>query len=386
MRCDHCGKLKRKFNFNSIPKNYKNYRTGGTTHKYNIVCPECNRQHYARCHACGYRQVKEQFVEINLGRGGPHQTVSICSHCNENHKCTCYQCQEQSWDFVGENLGNSDDPIHFCAKCSELRRPIQDHQYKPTVQHFHAGSKEGKVTKNALHFGFELEVEQYYSSVGRTAMAEMVKDRFTTDYVYIVHDGSIDNGIEVVSHPFTWEEYKENIDKWNDLLLFMRSKQWKADRPKVGFHVHMTKAAFTTFHLFKFLRFFYKKSNRKFILDIAGRAPTYHSVFSEEDRSNIVANAKDKANRDASHYNAVNLNNSDTIEIRMFKGTLEPVLFNKNIEFLHAVFEYTKNHNPASMTAEQFIKYVYNHRRKYPCLWDYLLNTKGIREESKLCV
>jgi hypothetical protein len=374
--CGHCKKTKRSNGFSRVFLNRASSRlsphelVAGKTHL--DVCRVCDNDYYASCRRCGYRGPKEHYININNGRGpdGEERIIWACGVCADENRTRCHQCGKEAYTFVGETIARE---VHFCLECSEMRRPIQEYYYKPSITHFHRGSKEGKVTNKALHFGFELEVERHYSHIGRRSMATLIKDRFTTKYVYVVHDGSIDEGIEIVSHPFTWSEYRENIGRWDDLLLFLRSKAWKANRPKVGFHVHMTKDAFTSFHLFKFLRFFYNKTNYELITKIAQRHPTSYSVFSEEDRKNVVANAKNKQNRDNTHYNAINLNNDYTVEVRMFRGTLEPLLFHKNIEFLHAAFHYTRDKEPSIVIdPAQFLFYAQEHAKKYPCLSEFL--------------
>jgi len=373
-KCEHCNTWKRTQDFIKIHKDYEQYRDAERSSEVLPICTECYKKECKRCGVCGYMQTSDQFTVFSY----PPGNIIACINCCETSKVMCCACGKDSYTFL--DITNISDRC-YCIECSEIRRPIHDHTYKPFIQHFHRGRKEGKVSNSALHFGFELEIERYNSMLGRTAMAEIIKDKSGTNYVYIVHDGSIDEGIEVVSHPFTWGEYKENINRWTDLLLFIRAKEWKANRPKAGFHVHMTKVAFATFHLFKFLKFFYREHNRGFICAVAQRNPTSFSVFSPEDRDNIVANAKDKANRSDDHYSAVNLNNKDTVEVRIFRGTLEPLYFHKNIEFLHAVFKYTRDHSPKQMEYVSFINYVQQHRKLYPCLWEFLTNDVGIKTD-----
>ena len=61
----------------------------------------------------------------------------------------------------------------------------------------------------------------------------------------------------------------------------------------------------------------------------------------KEDFDEAVLVAKDKKNRKADHYATINLNSTNgreaakTIEFRMFQGTLEPLFFHKNLEFVY---------------------------------------------------
>ena len=57
--------------------------------------------------------------------------------------------------------------------------------------------------------------------------------------------------------------------------------------------------------------------------------------------SSLIYKAK-KKDGNSERYVAINLKNSQTIEIRIFRGTLNFNSFMKNIEFAHALFMYTK--------------------------------------------
>lgn len=357
-RCVSCGLLKRDGKFHTVGKRKR-------------VCDQCYLENYFRCRECGLGIHKDKKIIVFYKRSGFHE---VCKHCSDTSKVKCQECGKESYSFVGENLyDHENNKVHFCAECTEKRTAIQDHNYLPMVRHFHKGIKEGKVTDKGLYFGFELEVENQYSYINRAAMAVLVKEKYGSAYIYVMGDATLEDGIEIVSYPFTWDKYKESIDKWNDLLLYLRSKNWKANTKKVGFHVHMTKAAFTTFHLFKFLKFFYQEHNRNFICTIAQREPEMYWGFGEA--NNVVVNAKDKNNRNqADHYHVVNLNKKDTIEIRMFKGTLEPLYFNKNIEFLHAIFKYSRDYGPNMMKYDHFVPYLQKCYKQYPCLWEFLTN------------
>jgi hypothetical protein len=212
-------------------------------------------------------------------------------------------------------------------------------------------------------------------------MAVLVKERFGPQNVYVVHDGSIQDGIEIVSHPFSWQSYKKTREQWDDLLNYVKSKGWSGEGKRCGFHVHMTKNAFQPFQLYKFLKFFYEEKNKPFVYVMAGRKATSYSIISKKDVENLPKVAKNKKNEPAegSHYHAVNLNNHDTVEVRLFKGLTEPFEFHKNIEFLMALFEFSRDHKPTQMNGKKFTKYATAHAKRFPCLVEWLIANGQIK-------
>jgi hypothetical protein len=247
-----------------------------------------------------------------------------------------------------------------------------------------------KRRNDTLHYGIELEVEdmgiyskergRYVHLMNREEMARRALDFMGREDVYVVHDGSLNHspegGIEIVSHPMTWEYYRENIDRWDELLINLRAWGGQAFRPgTAGLHYHMTKGAFSTFQLYKFTGFFYKKSAQNFVTAIAHRHGHHrYARFNGRDMEakGLKYIAKRKKNASGDRYSAVNLTNPHTVELRMFKGSLEPLWFHKNMEFLHALFEYSRDATPVQMTATKFADYVLDNAGRFKCLVEFM--------------
>jgi hypothetical protein len=114
-------------------------------------------------------------------------------------------------------------------------------------------------------------------------------------------------------------------------------------------HIHISKANFTTWHLYRFLKFFVE--NKEFIVSISQRKieklQKWANIEDEND-SSLIYKAKKKDGNDK-RYVAINLQNKATIEIRIFRGTLNSNSFMKNIEFAHSLFMYTKENKDISL-------------------------------------
>jgi hypothetical protein len=92
--------------------------------------------------------------------------------------------------------------------------------------------------------------------------------------------------------------------------------------------------------------------------------------------------------RGGDRYNAVNLQNLHTVEIRMFKGSLKPERVRSGIQFCHAAIEYTREirsgNNAATMLRpEEFCSWV-RKQGKYPDLVLYLPEfTVNVNEDNE---
>ena len=405
--CTHCGKL--------------TYKNKNREYQGGQLCLTCMKN-YKKCHYCdtliNLRADRVIQVRFDLGK-----LIDVCQMCYreqklEDHKCCA--CSVYAKDIT--NLKkvirrrNNDDELvaykyckrcsgglkkclsfgcnelcfsgHiFCEACDGERKGLHTHDYKPIRRVFNYSSNEKNIDiESSLFFGFELETEIKDSFIDREAMAHLVKEIVGKDCVYCMTDGSLANGIEIASFPFTWDWYKKvGKDKWTELLLFLKDKGWRGDRPgeghnnPVGFHVHTTKAAWSKLQIYKLIQFMYNPINRGFVSMAAGRPPMTFCRISTKDWDYSIMLAKNKKNVSENHYNMINLNKKSdttkggkTIEFRMFKGSLEPLIVHKNLEFIQAIFCFTRDYTKKEMFVENFIEYIFSNKKEYPCLSEFI--------------
>ena len=202
-------------------------------------------------------------------------------------------------------------------------------------------------------------------------------------FVYAKHDGTIEYGFEVVSHPATWNWLKQNYRKWENILNLRKVGFKSFDTVTCGMHIHLSKNAFSSLHLYKILKFFYE--NKDFILGISQRhidnLHRYATLSTQDSNDRLVLKARYKTQREDKHT-AINLLNEPTMEIRIFRGTLNPASFWKNLEFIKATIEWTRNISYQSITVSNFISYVKKHRKDYVNLYNFIhRNRKNLQNQ-----
>jgi hypothetical protein len=359
-------------------RTYRQNDTGGHV----PVCRKCAHEKMLPCHVCDMQEYKTHSVELRGSRdeAGDFVIYNICRYCYEAGKETCSLCNVP----VHKSVAVRKHEYFYCPVCAEESGGIQEFSYKPLKPRFRKGKKEGKVTRKAFHMGFELEVAPHHSFIEPEAMVHMVKDHVGRKKLYAMQDGSINQGagctgMELASHPFTWEHYKDKgVNDWTKMCLFLRKHGWKATYPGLGIHIHTTKAAWGTHQIYKLLKFV--NDNRMFVQEIAQRGETQYCSYDYFGAVEQKRVAKEKLNRQEHHYNAINLNNGDTgtaaktIEFRMFQATLEPLFFHKNIEFPYAAWQFTAANSVKEMVERDFRCFLDEHRREFPCLYHFLNN------------
>lgn len=268
-----------------------------------------------------------------------------------------------------------------CVRCDErgsfelsYGSVIQNYSYKPRPKFMYPGGvRLNDVPHNALFLGAEIELEARNGYAHQLeAMAVETRD-IVSGQAYLKHDGSLSNGFEVVTHPGTIEWWQEEDNKVLLSLANLTGRCRSFHSSNCGMHIHMSKGAFTSFHLMRFLHFIY--NNQQFVEFIAQRRSTGYARFNLSDKRAVVKNAKTKYGS-SGRFVAVNLENAETIELRVFKGNLEPFRVLKNIEFAHALYMYTK---PSIENGDEVLEGLDDNRPEEVTLYTKDLTTRGFK-------
>ena len=371
-----------------------------TSYDSSIVCSDCCMI-CERCDDVG--TTNDSFYEID-GR------VMWCESCTENRAYYCESCSEynsQGNNYITDRQeswceGCTQD-VYYCEDCDEWNadgcdscsdstddegnRIIHDYSYRPDAI-FHSTDKEER-----LFFGLEIEVEARNSLADASRYAHSLE---ALDLAYLKHDGSLNCGFEVVTHPMSHDFFKNQASEFFDVIEGLRTqhrvKSW--DTSTCGLHIHISRTGFSSgSHMHRFLNLIY--SNQEFYSTLAGRSSTQWAKFDdiyrreykrdreghiiEDDHgfgiSETVRSFKHKLGygRGSDRYSAVNTLNSETLEMRIFRGTVNGETIKAQIDLAHASVEYTRTIRAndvinGALTADSFMWYIFQHEELYPQL------------------
>lgn len=334
------------------------------------LCENCYNDNHSTCERCEDIIHDDECQSVDCSRG----SQTWCNNCIDNHASECNDCGDMCDEYTmnqtynGRNICNShiDDYMHcddcgnlvhydsadesgdntYCPSCSEMNRSkiIKSYGYKPIPKFFGKGD---------LFFGIELEVEKHESNIDRSEMAQSIEN----DIWYFKSDGSLTNGFEIVTQPISPDYINENRQIFSESLTKLSKAGYKSyEAETCGMHIHLSKKAFGTWHLYRFMKFFI--DNKNFIVSISQRKmeqlDRWATIENESD-GNLVYKAKNKSGN-SKRYLAINLQNDDTVEIRVFRGTLKISSFFKNIEFALALFNFSRDEK--DMTIDGFKDYI----------------------------
>src|ERR1039458_407034 len=173
------------------------------------------------------------------------------------------------------------------------------------------------------YFGVELEVE---STLDMLVPSAKQTGEIFDDFAIIKRDGSLRCGFEICTRPAS---FKEHCAQWK--RFFAASGQIPIQiMDSCGLHVHCSRRGLSDLTVAKIVCFINAYHNRRFIRCIAGRSENNYAQIKKKKLTNASVWTGDR-------YEAVNIGRCETIEFRMFRGTLDEATFFKALEFCDAM-------------------------------------------------
>lgn len=277
-----------------------------------LYCLDCFTDLTAICDDCGQRFFTNEVHQ--------EQDLTLCYSCRDGYSYCCGCGRLVPDDEL--NYLDDYDREGYCNSCYEARSPsqgIESYYYKPEPIFYGKGPR---------YFGMELEIDEGGESDSR-ANRLMEIGNHDQPHIYIKHDGSLDDGMEIVTHPMTLD-YHMNEMPWDAVLTEAIHMGYLSHKScTAGLHIHVNRSAFgdnqweqeeviarilffVENHWNELLRF-----SRRTLDQMEQWASRYGR---KDDPKAVLDNAKKNHYQ---RYKCVNLTNRSTIEFRMFRGTLK---------------------------------------------------------------
>ena len=281
------------------------------------LCPSCAEERTTLCTRCGERI-------YNDDNAGDDQTP-LCQSCYDRSYTSCDRCGRViSLDDAYYEETDEDEDYPLCYDChirSASGTMIHDYYYKPEPIFYGEGPR---------YYGVELELDEGGKISSNAASILETAQQNGADTLYCKHDGSLNDGFELVTHPMTLEYHQQKMP-WRAILQECVEQGYLSHQARTcGLHIHVSRRAFGTTEeqqdtcIARILYFFEKhweellKFSRRTQRQLERWAARYG--FKEQPME-ILDHAKKGYH--GGRYTCVNLQNRDTIEFRMFRGTLK---------------------------------------------------------------
>lgn len=337
--CDNCGE---------VLSSYDAVRVNPNTRCEEWWCSDCADSRAYRCRDC-----EDYFTPAFISLTG-NDDDCVCDRCVSNGNYVgCGDCG----DIIPMDDAFYRDGEWYCDSCDpgededeDVAEGPQPYNYKPYPVF---NRRKGEAEDTTLTFGVELEVDR-----GDSAGELCSELKELNQPIYMKHDGSLGSeGVEIVTHPCSLAYHAYQL-RWAAIAKTCISHGYRShDTTTCGLHIHVGRRQMganeaernrTAGNLVLLTNALWDKlvpftrrnidrleqwASKNYLPDMAG--------MSDDD---MTRNALYTVT--GGRYQAVNLNNSETVEFRIFRGTLKRESLLAAIQLVSNMTRYAMTHTP----------------------------------------
>lgn len=339
-----------------------------------LVCEDCLCDKYTTCDDCGEYVRREDIYETFDGN-------YICEDCLCNGYAVCDDCGEI---YPIDDLYDRDGFL-YCSDCLGCH-VIMDYHDFDDWHNYKVNSAD-----NGLLKGFELEIDTNDCYADRIGCADDIRD-VVGQFCVFERDGSLSNdGIEVISNPFTTSWLYENLDMIKDMLKVINNNGY-SNCGDTGLHIHANREQLTQGttlsedevidNILLIMETFQDE-----LIDFSRRS--YSSLnewssFLTSDNEDVNLNMIKCRKSDCRRYRALNLCNDDTVEFRLFNSTTDLKELVASIELVDRLIELAKSNNLDGLTWSTICDYGMFLKEYADLDYDTVLNIKKVNLISEM--
>lgn len=358
----------------------------------NLYCDECYKKYMHKCKHCG-KMFFRRWERCD-GDGNP---ILACDECIESHYHHC-GCCGRYYPKDSEEISLYVDE-YFCDRCKN--RMMSDIDREVIGYHCFNGSKykigrrkmSDEKGNGLLYYGVELETEHcHFDDVDVSSWLE------DGNLIHAESDGSLDDdtGVEWITLPCTLKYHRDEFNWKGFCRELVREGVRSHNTTTCGLHVHVNRDGLTPSVISK-MDFLINRMKMLGII-LARRNKFYSADYRESKKlewnigywNNIQQGLLDNIrHRDPyrnpetgcnlSHdnrYRAVNTTNQYTVEVRIFRGTLNPETIIATLEYVDAIIAFAKQAKHMlfkkgvsnAVLCHEFISFLYEHPKEWPSL------------------
>ena len=163
-----------------------------------MLCENCLSNETTICDHCGGRTWNEDTESDD--------NLTICRHCYEDFYCNCMDCHilihvDRAY-YTDDDDDYRDSP--YCYQCigrhEDSSSFIKSYNYKPSPVFYGEG----------VFYGVELELDEGGESSCNAEKILNIANK-EDELIYCKHDGSFNDGFEIVTHPMSLVYHQNNM-------------------------------------------------------------------------------------------------------------------------------------------------------------------------------
>lgn len=264
-------------------------------------------------------------------------------------------------------------------------------------------------SKEPIYLG--IEVEAVSNGLWRTKekFNKTIKDIADSEFgnhAVMKRDGSLhdDFGLEIVTIPATLAYHKKMFEEHFFGKNAFNSRLQATE--SCGIHVHLSKKCFTPITLGRFIAFINSVENQSFINDMSNRGANVYCVRAKNKGRNLMGidqsvsigikgcidgkpkrglSFREAPRADITRRVSVNLDNANTVEVRIFKSSVSQNNVLRKVEFCESLLKFVRVHSNQQMTMFDYINFILDkqNKRDYPYIVRWLASKNYIAHDWK---
>ena len=307
-----------------------------------IWCDACIDENTVTCDRCGERIIIDDSVQDD--------DTTLCQSCYEDyyHRCEC--CNR----IIHDDYVNWNGDSPYCDRCYDnLSTEIEEYSYKPEPIFYGDGIR---------FFGVELEIDYGGKDDDNARILKEIAN-VHGEHIYVKSDGSLDEGLELVSHPMSLDYHKSFC--WEEIMKKAISMGYRSHQTSTcGLHIHVNRDCFgedrdTQDDVIGRILYFVEHHWNE-MLKFSRRSEyamnRWAARYGFEKTGREILDKAKKGNN--GRYAAVNLMNWATIEFRLFRGTLKYNTLIAALELVNAICDLAVNLTDEGMSKMSWSEFV----------------------------
>ena len=289
----------------------------------------------------------EYFRDIDCGVICESDGQFYCQRTIENGDFGyCEDCGNYYFADDIRRIENQYGDSYYCDNCYD------DHAHEQTTNDYFIHEYGFKPAPDfqkldnevaPYYIGFELETssETYKND---SEIVKGVKD--ILPFIYAKSDSSIKNyGVEWVSHPLSYNFIMANKEQFKKAFTYLKKQGFTShDNGSCGLHFHITRPENSDIiDRILLIMETYKNELMLFSRRTQDQLTHWASFYKTEDNEIKKSLYWLKKNKSCNRYMALNLNNSNTIEFRFIRGTLNYKTFFASVELINNMVKYASD-------------------------------------------
>lgn len=280
----------------------------------------------------------------------------ICAWCADRHyvRCSCDR-------YIDRNHHR-----YTCKLCDEnvYKRVLNTYSTKPIPNFKNSKAKDG-VGLKTRYYGLEME----YSNVSAGAVYAIMSELYKDKWLYNKSDGSLTQGVEIVTNPMDKKKLYELMDKMAEGFEYIRG--CSRHTYNAGLHIHVTKSSVSPLDRYKLAYLLNKKCSEEekcFLYYLCNRISKlqakemryedgYYTVGSVSNSISKIVRSVQRPEEFNRHI-AVHFIATNTIEFRLFKSTAKVEEIKTYVEIVDMILDFCNKNPIRSINIPNLKKYM----------------------------